>query len=407
MILNYSVTNFKSIENEVNISFIASKLKDETEYENYFNYNKKRILKAIALYGANATGKSTILDSIKIFRMLITSNYSCGNVYTPFSLKGINTKPIVFKISFLFNKVEYYYEISFNKVRILKETLKIKTTNKFNNVFSRINNDIVFNKHLKSYKIAVLLSKSIRNDKPFISSFNNVDVGEYTVVYNYFYNNIMPLTLEIKTYEDVIPNKNIVFSEDFKRFAIKFLKACDIHIEDILIEKRKIELPLNNPAFLEEYNGLFFIHKVKNIKTKVPFVFESLGTKKMILLADMIYRALQNETFVIIDELESSLHPDLVKLIIESFFDTTLNKNYSQLLFSSYQTNLLSNYFLRRDQIIFVYKDEEKNGTTVIPLKDFKIRKSENIEKSYLAGRFNTSPNVERIELWKKLNQNV
>ena len=116
-------------------------------------------------------------------------------------------------------------------------------------------------------------------------------------------------------------------------------------------------------------------------------------------MADMIYRSLKRESIVIIDELESSLHPDLAKLVVETFLDETLNTNNSQLLFSSHQTNLLSSYFLRRDQIVFVYKDKEKNNTYIEYLKDFSVRKNDNIEKSYLAGRFNTSPNLEKVSL--------
>ena len=97
---------------------------------------------------------------------------------------------------------------------------------------------------------------------------------------------------------------------------------------------------------------------------------------------------------MIIDELESSLHPELTKLIIKCFLDETINPHNSQLIFTSHETTLLNLNLFRRDQINFVYKDEKTCGTYIRSLKDFHVRKTDSVEKSYLAGRYLTSPNV-------------
>ena len=403
MILEFSVKNYKSIENKLTLNFKASNLNDNTEYQNYFNVKDFKVLKLLTLYGENASGKSTILDAVKILRNFIVHNYSCKDVYFPFLMKGNNDNTTYFDVLFITNNNIYDYEIEFDWKHVLKEKLKIKSSNKFTTIYERSNNSLYLNKSIVSSKTANLFVSSLKEDKPFLSCFNIVEVEHYSDAYKYFLNNFIFLTLEIKSNEDVIPYQ--IFTENFKKFAIKFLRACDIHIKDIIIEKRKIQFSYPNNPELREMNGIFFVHETDGILTKIPFIFESLGTKKMILMADMIYRSLKRESIVIIDELESSLHPDLAKLVVETFLDETLNTNNSQLLFSSHQTNLLSSYFLRRDQIVFVYKDKEKNNTYIEYLKDFSVRKNDNIEKSYLAGRFNTSPNLEKVSLWRKTKQ--
>ena len=112
----------------------------------------------------------------------------------------------------------------------------------------------------------------------------------------------------------------------------------------------------------------------------------------MVVLATLLYPVLSKPSVMIIDELETSLHPELTKLIIKCFLDETINPHNSQLIFTSHETTLLNLNLLRRDQINFVYKDEKTCGTYVKSLMDFHVRKTDSIEKAYIAGRYMTSP---------------
>ena len=180
-------------------------------------------------------------------------------------------------------------------------------------------------------------------------------------------------------------------------WPIKLLKAADFNITDIHVEKTPLSVPMPIPNFngiKTERDALFFVHEGNNGGGSIEFIKESLGTKKITLLSSFLYSALSKPSVLIVDELESSLHPELTELIIKCFLDETINPYNSQLIFTSHETALLNLNLLRRDEINFVYKDENNCSTFIKSLKEFHARKGENIEKAYLAGRYSTSPEV-------------
>ena len=148
------------------------------------------------------------------------------------------------------------------------------------------------------------------------------------------------------------------------------------------------------PGLMAEKNTLFMVHEGDLDTGSIEFLKESLGTKKIVALAEHLYPVLSKPSVLIIDELESSLHPDLTRLIVTCFLDETINIHNSQLIFTSHETSLLDLDLLRRDEINFVYKDKKTCATYVRSLNDFHVRKTDSIEKSYLAGRYLTSPDI-------------
>lgn len=133
------------------------------------------------------------------------------------------------------------------------------------------------------------------------------------------------------------------------------------------------------------------------------FSNESSGTKILFSMAPILKNVFEKGKVILIDEIERSLHPRLVELIIKFFHNFEINKGNAQLIFNTHDTNLLSLDLFRRDQIWFAEKDPKKGATELYPLDDFSVRKTENIQKGYLNGRYGAIPFVATGDsLWQE-----
>ena len=234
------------------------------------------------------------------------------------------------------------------------------------------------------------LAESVMPNRTFLSMFNAFRIPDFSEAYQFFADRLVNISPEITRFHDVIPNR-IMENEGLKRFTINLLKAADFNIRDIDVKKIMAQAM---PGVMAEKNALFMVHEGDLDTGSIEFLKESLGTKKIVILAEHLYPVLSKPSVLIIDELESSLPPDLTRLIVTCFLDETINTHNSQLIFTSHETSLLDLDLLRRDQINFVYKDKKTCSTYIRSLNEFHVRKTDSIEKSYLAGRYLTSPDV-------------
>lgn len=417
MIKKFFVENFCSIKNRMDISFEASALTDETFYNNYFPFDSSNILKVVSFYGMNASGKSTIIRAFAAMRELVIPVFQNINgfanqpinmvlPYYPFEFSKQNKeKPISIGIDFSLDNNDssylYKYAVTYNANRVITERFEKKTSQKTSLLFDRNTNEmgltsIEVGANAPNIPLLNSLRESVMPDRTFLSMFNSFMVPDFYDAYNFFANRLVNITPEVSRFLDIIPNK-LANDEVLKNFTIKLLKAADFNIKDIDIKKssvmNNINIP-NMPGFVAEKDTLFMVHEGDLDTGSIEFVKESLGTKKIVLLAAHLYPVLSKPSVLIIDELESSLHPDLTRLIVTCFLDETINVHNSQLIFTSHETSLLDLDLLRRDQINFVYKDKKTCSTYIRTLKDFRIRKTDSVEKSYLAGRYLTSPEI-------------
>ena len=138
-------------------------------------------------------------------------------------------------------------------------------------------------------------------------------------------------------------------------------------------------------------------HKIKSKNgEQKQFYFdlneESLGTKQIFQMSSILKDVLENGKVMVVDELDSSLHPFLVKFLVELFHNPEVNKTGAQLIFSTHDTSLLSLDTFRRDQIYFVEKDPHMAFTDLYSLDEFSVRKNENVQNGYLLGRYGAVP---------------
>lgn len=416
MIKSFYVTNFKSIKDRVDVDFSASKLTEDTFYNNTFNYKGDDILKVMSFYGANATGKSTLVVALAALRELVVINNPIFFVnhnqyqlpYFPFLFsKETKNKPTEFGIEFSLDNTNesyvYNYYIKYDKNNVLSEHLYKATSQKDSLIFKRdyINGitHVDFG-YSTNNPLLTALKPSVMNNRSFLSMFSNFNVPDLTDAYKFFAERMINVTPEISRYSDYIPQK-ILTDENLKNFTLKLLKAADFNIKNLKIakSKRRISMPFGSVVGPNDNAALFLEHVGDVDDGTLEFIDESLGTKKMVVLAEILYPVFTKSSVLIVDELESSLHPELTKFVVELFLDETINVNNSQLLFTSHESTLLNLNLLRRDQINFVYKDTNNCGTYIRSLKDFSIRKTENVAKSYLAGRYLTSPETDGDKL--------
>ena len=400
MVKNFFIKNFKCIKDRLDISFEPSSLNDETYFENVFHKGELSLSKVIAIYGNNASGKSTIAEAFSIIKELVIPLDNGPLLpYYPFvfDIEMINA-PTEVGIEFSLDNNDdsfiYRYYIKYDDKRIIEEKFEKLTSQKYSLIYHRytdIDNKVSINigNNASNGPLLQALIDSIVPNRTFLSMFSRFKVSDLYDAYTFFLERFYNSSLAINSYIEYSPTK-IEKDEGLKRFTLSLLKAADFNIRDITIDKIKIPKYVNNQPILSmEKDTLYLWHD----NYKLDFSNESLGTKKIILVAEALYSVFQKPSVIIIDELEASLHPELTKLIVTCFLDETINVNNSQLIFTSHETTLLDLNLLRRDQIIFVYKDSH-NSTYIRSLKEFHVKKSDSVAKSYLSGRYMTSPDV-------------
>lgn len=204
-------------------------------------------------------------------------------------------------------------------------------------------------------------------------------------------------------------------SEEFSKFCLDLFNNADISIDNFVVEEKKYkDLPqdavLNSVISvlmrgdqnkIEQFDNasvynIWINHKIKNEGVEREYQLniqeESLGTIGMFELSTVLYYVLKNGTTFFIDEIDRSLHPLLVRYIVNLFFNSKVNINNAQIVANTHDTNLLDLDLFRRDEIWFTERDYESGSTIIFPLTDFSPRKDENIEKAYLLGRFGAVP---------------
>ena len=411
MILEFSVKNFLSFKEKVTFSMIANSNKELND--NYVEIGGNKVLKSAAIYGANASGKSNLFEILaRVVSMLRSSNSVDINAklpLIPFKLdKGSVNKPSEFEIKFILDETRYVYGFIADKDKIYDEYLYYYPNGRETKIFDRTNiNEYSYTQ--KDEKILREIEAKNAQNKFFLATATNWNFDKTKAAYNF-------LTNGIGTCNNLEILKNMAYkmyetnSDYLKDFAIDFLQKADFNIEDYKISQIDVpgEFLTAIPEFIAKtlpdkpkaYQVLF---KYKNSDNYLSIDEESLGTQMIFAFIPFLADSLKNKKVLIIDELDKSLHPFLVQYIVEIFNDVEINKNGSQLIFNTHDTNLLDLNILRRDQIWFTEKNKETGESDLYSLSDFSVRKQENVEKGYMLGRYGAVPFIKNdFNLWEE-----
>lgn len=409
MILEFSIANYLSFKDKVTFSMIANSSKGLDD--NYIIVSEKKVLKTSAIYGGNASGKSNL------FKILMTVVYMLKNSNNidingklpliPFKFDDdYLDKPSEFEVKFVINDIRYVYGFVADVNKIYDEYLYFYPNGRETKIFDRTNvNDYSFPQ--KDEKNLKEIETKNASNKFFLATATNWNFEKTKPVYEFLTNNIVTCTnleeLKAMSFNAYMENK-----DSLKTFAIDFLKKTDFNIEDYKISKIDIpkELLTAIPELLtmnERPKAYQVLFKHKGSKNFLSLEEESLGTQIVFAFIPFIADTLKNKKVLVIDELDKSLHPYLVQYIVEIFNNSEFNKNGSQLIFNTHDTNLLDLNILRRDQIWFTEKNKENGVSDLYSLSDFSVRKQENVEKGYMLGRYGAVPFIKNdYNLWEK-----
>ena len=406
MLIRFSLKNFKSFKNENCLDMEATSLK-EHEY-NVAKIDNGEYLKVSAIYGANASGRTNVLQAFDYMkkRILVSDDSKKNspideeNVYSFM----INNDPIALEVEILAknNKI-YKYGFEVLKDKIISEWLFEKRVNKFYAIFERENNNV----SMKLNKISELVNIDERT--LFLNIYSKIDRNneDFSNVYDWFVNSTY-LDLGNPNFERFINNRvslKILSDANYKKELLKFIKTFDSGIEGIKTTPDSIEAVKSNNGIID----IEVIHKGKNGELKaLPFYLESNGTRKMFHLFDFFMDALKNGIVLFVDELDAKLHPLLTRYIINLFHNSETNKGNGQLIYSTHDTVNLNKDTFRRDEIWFAEKD--KDGISEIyALSDYileddknagkKVRNDATYNKDYLTGRYGAIPVLEEFEI--------
>lgn len=425
MILRFGLGNHYSVKDYQDISLVASSLKDEeSALLGVTNEDEQGALRAIpvaAIYGANASGKSSILNGLSSIAYAVrdshtSSNESEGTPFHPFALKLESTvEPSTFDIDFVLDDTRFHYGFSVDGKRIVSEWLysfPLTTRRQTRSVLFYRDADesepFHFGKALRGENKAI--AKLVRPNSLFVSAAAQNAHPAITPIFDYFVEKIT--TRNAREPHDLATQiaNYIGKNEDKKNQVVTFLKAADVGICDIRIETKPLDqdqiqfrdelsklvsnhIPnLNLSKAPQEHTSVRLLHAGENGQNfPINLDSESAGTRTLLTLLGSILDKLEDGGTLIIDELDSTLHPLLSRQLLKLFSSPSTNPGKAQLIFSTHDTNLLAGRLLRRDQIFLTEKDNA-GATQIYSLSEIKVRSSENMEAGYLSGRYGAIP---------------
>jgi len=411
MLFEFRVENFRSIRAEQALSLIAANRIDPgSTVPRKSKSTDSVVLPAIAIYGSNASGKSNVLAAMTFMRdaVILSHRYwnpEGGIPRTPFAWGGGALLPSLFEVTFETSTGhEFNYGFSLTDDSIEEEWLHGNPSKKKQVWFERKKSDYKFGGGFTGPMETV--ESMTRSNALFLSTAVQVGSESLKPVYSFF-SQMLPFgklglfPTQLAAMDSISPALFPSLQSELPLFGVEddlvekvrgLFRQADFGIVDI----KKLEYDRQAPNG-KTVKGFRYVlqHEEGNDDSWIPLQEESDGTQTLFRMAPRIFRALETGGVLLVDELESSLHPHLASKIVDLFNCPMTNQGNAQLVFSTHDTNLLGNTAgepsLRRDQVWLTEKDKS-GATTLYPLTNYKPRNVENLERGYLQGRYGAIP---------------
>ena len=384
MVLEIRLSNMFSFRDEVTLDLQAAKIQTKKARElegNLFSVDGEQMLKSVALFGANASGKSNVIKAIRACVNMVRSshNYNVDTRFaiSPFKFEDYANKPSSFYIRFLLNGVEYEYSFSFMHDEIITETLYYYPNGRKSLVFSRDESRGTEKKDIYEFKTVIKRPFDVADNTSkktlYISRASQMDREIAQKIFLFFCNDIV-LDYQVAN----IDSLDNLFKER-KEQMLEVLRTADSDIIDFKIQN----------------NAITTFHRTN---PSVAFDFEteeSEGTKTLFRMMVRMIGIIHEGKMLLVDEIDNSLHTQLVEFVIGMFN----HSDHAQLIYTTHNTHLLNTDFQRRDQVNFVNKRED-GSSDLYSLFDFKdFRDTMDMEKAYLQGRFDAIPAISNLTI--------
>ena len=416
MIAEFSIENFFSIKSAQKISFEPS---SDTFMFDEYSYEVKdgvRLLKVGIIYGANASGKTNILNAIEFFRMLVLRMPKDRNVKTgviPFMLDDISrNEKTKMSMVFYINQSKYILNFELDEKHIYSETLVVYESIRPAKLYSRSydadtdSTTIEFGANQKMAKKSQdIIGGNTINNCSVLAAFgkSNVERTRLNDVYDYFAKQVKDVLAPGMLLSGYVKSRlDKDETGDLKKFILNFLKASDFNIEDVVLHEEEelitpeLEQLIQNAPIDKEAKSemlrkgkitnteLTFKHKAGDKVYDLSEEYESNGTMRFLGMAVILNFLLKTNRFVSIDEVETSIHYELLAYFIKVFLANS--NGTSQMLLTTHDINLLNEDFIRRDTIWFTDKDE-LGETKIVRLSSLGLHKNLSPYNAYKQGK--------------------
>ncbi len=432
MLLAFRVSNHRSFRDGQDFSLLTPgprTLPNEIGGGERYELWKKEVEPVAGIYGANASGKSNLIDAISFMRRAVVDSFarwspSEGVPTQPFLLDGSARGGVsFFEVEVvLWDGIRYQYGFRLDSKRVVEEWLYAYPRNRRQVWYERnsgSSEEFYFGKNFvgKNRTIAGLvrpnslfLSVAAANGHEQVGPLHHWFHTHLRVVVRENYQSRLNFTIRklqepqsrdkilrmIKSADLGITGINVkvqeVDAKDKEHFRAIY-RAIKNDLDDVAVEQelmdysRKVELQHSTSA---------------GTSVEIPFEMESLGTQSWFALSAPVISVLDGADVLFVDELDASLHPTLAAELVSMFRDPEINRHHAQLVFNAHNSSLLGNIAgdpaLLRGQIWFTEKDDS-GASSLVPLTDFRPRKPENIERGYLQGRYVNTPIVDLDEV--------
>lgn len=409
MLVEFSVSNFRSIRERQTLSLVADSGKElrDTHVVERGAPATPDLVRSAVIYGANAAGKSNLILALQFMKGFVLDSARESRAGDPIDVKPFrlddhsNGAPSEFEVVFVHDGVRYQYGFEINRTEVLAERLIAYPEGRAQRWFERGREEEPWHFGPSFKGARGLWADATRRNALFLSTAVQLNARQLQPVYDWFRDQLRVISLA-----DIGEAFSVSQCEkdpaERARIA-HFLKVADIAIAGVDVQRQKVNeatLPEYMPeavrkSLLEEGWPVTRMLHSKPDGTQVPFDLddESHGTRKLFALAGPWLDVLAHGRVLLIDELDTSLHPRLMRHIVGVFHNPEINRQRAQLIFTTHDTTMLDPDAFRRDQIWFVEKDTNAQSR-LYPLTDFSPRKGENFERGYLQGRYGAVPFV-------------
>ena len=409
MLLQFQCSNHRSIKDEITFSMLASS--DDSHEEKLIknlgegNY----ISRCASLYGANGSGKTSIISAILYMKQLVVSSNSYQNesqmVRLPHKL-AINS-PTKYSINFEKNGIVYQYSFEYDNKEIIAESLYYWPNGKKALIFERssemLNNEPNFRFSTDFRKIGENCRGRLKPFKLLLSvAFTETNIEYVINAFNFFQNDLVILFSNEPSNWLQYSVDRLKKDEELRKMFLDFLHSIGSDILDMILvnqirtfsEKELLKFPSElRQALSDQSLRLNNILILRYKDFDIDINDESEGIKKLFAMVCPLIDIIRNNKIFFCDEIENSLHSSIVLELIRRFFNN--EKPTAQFIFATHNTEILDLNIMRRDQIWFTELEKTERKTDLYSLSDIKnVRKDEAVQKGYIAGKYGAIPMI-------------
>lgn len=404
MLVEFRVANHRSIRHEQVLSLQAAPLPDERDtLSRKIEGTPDPLLPVVALFGANASGKSNVLSAFAFMRQAVLFSHRlwdplAGVPREPFAWPDEQEAPSLFEVVFVLGGCRYEYGFVADDEKFTEEWLHAYPNEHKQVWFEREDQSFEFGEGLQGDNRVV--ERVTRPNALFLSAAAQLHHQQLEPLLSWFAGHqfvnggrgLRPAASEVlgKWLGAESARKNVRLED-----VVALIRAADFGVVGMKVEKTEVPYSAGGRGKRNERHQVFLAHRTGQGEVWFPIEEESHGTQTWSALAPAVLDALSCGSVLLVDELEAGLHPLLAMKLVRLFNDRATNPHNAQLVFSTHDTNLIgradNDSLLRRDQVWLTEKDQ--NAATVLyPLTDYKPRDGENIERGYLQGRYGAIP---------------